>query len=117
MLIFLCICAGLTTASLIVVAVYLIQTLTQLRRTAKIMESLASNANEKVDTFTGMFDTIRSVSNGVRSGWFKSLQFALGLISAHKAQRQQKHASHDSTEGSPASDPSGTGSQHSSPGP
>ncbi len=112
MLIFLCICAGLTTASLIVLVVFLIRMLTQLRRTAGILESLASNANEKVDTFNGMFDTIRSVSNGMRSGWFKSIQFALGLVSAYRDQRseqqardqsagQRQHASHDSAQGSP----------------
>lgn len=83
MRIFLCVCAGLTTISLIVVAIQSVITLAQVRHTARAVELLALNANEKVDSINGFIDTMRSISDGVRSGWFKGLQFAAGLFSSH----------------------------------
>lgn len=82
MLVFLSVCAGLTTVSIIVVAVESAMTLAQLRRTARTLELLAINANDKVNSFNGFFDAMRSVSDGVRSGWFRGLQFAAGLFSS-----------------------------------
>ncbi len=55
MIIFFAVCAGLFLAAVIVVSVYLVQTLVQVRRTARSYEVLADRVSEelgKVQSFT-----------------------------------------------------------------
>ena len=90
MAIFLSVCAGLATAALVVAVVELVLTLHRLRRMAQALEGFALNADGKLDTFRGFFDAIRSVSDGMRSGWFKGLQFVMELVSAYRRSSSQK---------------------------
>ncbi len=84
MQIFLAVCAGIATTALVTVAVHMVLTLTQVRKTAKAVELLALNADGKMNALNGMFSAVSSLTAGLQSGWLKAAQFAFGLISGYK---------------------------------
>ena len=78
-------CAGIITASVVVVAVYAVGTLAQIRATARAVEYLAINANEKIEATRGLFEAVNLVSNSVRSIWFKVAQMGFNFLTGFKA--------------------------------
>jgi len=78
--IFYAVCAGLITAALVWAALNAVATLKQVRATARAIETLAINANEKVEATRGLFDAVGLVSDSVRSFWFKTAQFAASFV-------------------------------------
>jgi len=77
---FFAICAGLTTLSLMAIAVQAVLTLSQIRKTASALECAISNINAKVNSFNGLFDTARSMSEGIRFGWTSGFEILKSLF-------------------------------------
>jgi len=58
---FFAICAGLTTLSLMAIAVQAVLTLSQIRKTASALECAISNINAKVNSWTSGFEILKSL--------------------------------------------------------
>ena len=82
--IFYAVCLGIITASMVTATVYLVMTLIQLKATARAVEQLAVNANERVESTRNFFEAVNSVSSSVQSVWFKALQAGMGLIAGFR---------------------------------
>ncbi|MCX5783785.1 MAG: hypothetical protein NTW04_05040 [Elusimicrobia bacterium] len=78
------VCATAVTVSVIFAVVELIATLRQMRATAKSVELLAQNANDRLHSAKGLFDTVDIISNSVRSIWFKLGKLAVELIGKYR---------------------------------
>jgi|GEM_PF-1138222 len=79
--IFYAICVGIITAAIATVAVFAVKTLVQVRQTAKAVEYLAINANDRIEATRGIFDAVDHVTGFLRSGWFKAFQIGAHLFS------------------------------------
>ena len=82
--IFYAVCAGIITVAAVIVTIYLVATLAQVKETARAVEYFVLNANDRVESMRGMFDMINAVSNSVRSGWMRAFQVAFELFSGRK---------------------------------
>jgi len=82
--IFLAVCAGLITAAVIYCAVSFVTTMKQLCATARAVEYLAINTNEKIEATRGLFNAVSMVSNAARSFWFKAAQCAASFVTGMK---------------------------------
>jgi hypothetical protein len=74
------ICAITVTVMFTALAVQAILTLAQIRNTAKAAEHLALNADGKLTSLDPIVDAVKTVSNGVSSGWFKMARAVYSLF-------------------------------------
>jgi len=81
------VCVGIMTVSVVAIAVYLIQTLIQIKHTARAIEYAALNINDRVESTRGLFSMINDVTNTVRSFWFKAAQVGITLFSSVRGGR------------------------------
>jgi hypothetical protein len=77
---FLVVCAVIITVMFAALAVQAILTLAQVRNTAKAVEYLALNADGKLTALDPIVNALKTVSNGVSSGWFRIAQTVYGLF-------------------------------------
>jgi len=87
MQIFYAVCFAIITVCVVLVTVYLVQTLQQMRHTARAVEYLALNTNDRVDSVKTLFNTISNISGIVQSTAFRAGQ---GLLDAFTRFRQNK---------------------------
>ena len=73
-------CAVVATVAFVAVAVQAIQTLSQVRHTARAMEYLALNADDKLAALDPALNIINGVSTGLNSGWVGVVKFFAGLM-------------------------------------
>lgn len=73
-------CAVAVTLAFIVLVFQAVQTLIQVRHTAKAVEYLALNADGKLTALDPIIAGAKSLSNSVSAGWFRAAQFVYGLF-------------------------------------
>lgn len=74
-------CAVIVTLAFVALVVQAIQTLQQLRHTAKAVEYLALNADGKLTALDPVIGAVKAVSGAVTNGWFKAAQTIYGFFS------------------------------------
>lgn len=74
------VCAVAVTITVIVFVFHAVETLIQVRHTAKAVEYLALNADNKLAALDPMINAAKSVSENVSSGWFRAVQFFYNLV-------------------------------------
>ena len=75
------VCAVTITIAFVALAAQAIVTLAQVRNTAKAVEYVALNADGKLSALDPIVEAVKTVSNGVSSGWFRVAQAVYGLFS------------------------------------
>jgi hypothetical protein len=85
--IFYAICAGIITAAIVYGVWQAVETMKQLRATARAVEYLAINTNEKIEATRGFFEAVDSFSGTVRSFWFKAAHVASAFLSGMRQGR------------------------------
>jgi len=83
--IFYAVCAGLVTLAAVWALISLVMTLQQIKATARAVEYLVINANDRVESTRALFNAVDSVTGSLRSGWLKVFQLAAGLITGWKS--------------------------------
>ncbi|HOW27550.1 MAG TPA: hypothetical protein PK876_03480 [Elusimicrobiota bacterium] len=78
--IFLIICGTLLTATLIVTSVYLIQTLMQVRQTARAVQVLAENVNQEMVKLRSATDTVSSLASQLTGVYGKVASVGFSLL-------------------------------------
>jgi len=74
------VCAVTITIMFAALAAQAILTLAQVRNTAKAVEYLVLNADEKLAALDPIVNAVKTVSSGVSSGWFRVAQAVYGLF-------------------------------------
>lgn len=74
-------CAGLITVAVVVAAIYVVLTLMQIRDTARAIEYLAINANDRIESTRALFNAVDAVTGTLRSGWVRIFQLGMSLVS------------------------------------
>ncbi|HAF95250.1 MAG: hypothetical protein A2X34_03830 [Elusimicrobia bacterium GWC2_51_8] len=74
------VCAVIITVVFVALAAQAILTLAQIRNTAKAVEYLALNADGKLTALDPIVEAVKTVSNGVSSGWFRMAQAVYRLF-------------------------------------
>ena len=74
------VCAVAATIAFIGFVFHAVETLIQVRHTAKAVEYLALNADNKLAALDPMISAAKSVSENVSSGWFRAVQFFYNLV-------------------------------------
>jgi hypothetical protein len=74
------VCAVAVTIGFIIFVFHAVETLIQVRHTAKAVEYLALNADNKLAALDPMINAAKSVSENVSSGWFRAVQFFYNLV-------------------------------------
>ena len=75
------VCAVTVTLAFVALAIQAVLTLQQVRHTARAVDFLALNADEKLTSLDPVVETVKSVSGAISSGWFKMAKAAYGLFS------------------------------------
>jgi hypothetical protein len=75
------VCAVIATLAFTALAAQAIVTLRQVRHTAKAVEYLALNADEKLTALDSVADAVQAVAGGISSGWLRAAQAIYGLFS------------------------------------
>jgi hypothetical protein len=77
---FLAVCAGLFILTVGVVAVFLIQTLIQVKKTARSVEILTTNVNQEVMHIQNLSNTAMNVANMFTGSMGRTVSLAVSLI-------------------------------------
>ena len=83
------VCAVLFTVAVIVAVVFLVNTLLQIKKTAKQVEILLSNLNQEMSVISRITDTVSSFVNIFASPWVKAGSWCAGVVSAFQAKRKK----------------------------
>lgn len=93
--IFLAVCAGVATATLVVAAFFLVRTLIQVRRTAAAVERLVTRLDSSADAVQTVALAAAKLAGGLQSKWMQAFQLGWGVFSSMR----EHFASKDSKEG------------------
>lgn len=92
--IFLAVCAGVATATLVVAAFFLVRTMIQVRRTAAAVERLAARLDSSADAMQTVALATARLAGGLQSKWMQAFHLGMGVFSSLK-----EHFARDSKEG------------------
>jgi hypothetical protein len=88
------VCAVVLTAAILVAIVFLINTLRQVRRTARQAEILLSNLNQEMSLVSRITDSVSSFVDMFASPWVKVGSWVAGMVSAvhskHKKETKEE---------------------------
>jgi hypothetical protein len=83
------VCAVAVTVALVVAVIFLISTLSQIRRTARQAEILLLNLNQEMNLVSRITNSISSFFDVFSSPWVKAGSWAAGIFSAFQAKRKK----------------------------
>ena len=78
MTIYLAICVGILTLTHLLGLIFIIYTLSQMRRSSEAIEVLAYQAQEQVEKLSEATNRVNEFAGSVRSGWIKVMTVGIG---------------------------------------
>ena len=85
------ICAGLVTVSLTTAMAFLTVTAFEIRKTARTLNRLAVNVDQKVEALRGLSEIVQHFSKAVKSNWMRGAEFAYGVFSGLRERQEREH--------------------------
>lgn len=85
------ICAIVITVFFVIFVIEAIRTFIQIRLSAKAMETLSINANNRINSVDTAIEAAKVISSGISSGWVKMVAGILGLFAKAKKEKDREN--------------------------